>query len=114
LPDPGTPAPPRFLPEYDNLVLSHSDRSRVFNDLGPGGPFPVNTAVGALLVDGFYRANWALGEEDGMATLIIDRFVPHPGEGSDTVDEIAAESAGLLAFLAPDAAERRVEFVPSP
>jgi hypothetical protein len=32
----------------------------------------------------------------------------------DAIDEIAAEATGLLAFVAPDSAERRVEFVPSP
>jgi hypothetical protein len=114
LPDPDTPAPPRFIPEYDNLVLSHADRSRMFNGLGPGAPFPRGRALGALLVDGFYRANWHLAEEAGVATLIIDRFKRQPDEGSDTVDEIIAEAIRLLAFLAPDAAERRVEFVPSP
>jgi Winged helix DNA-binding domain len=114
LPDPDTPAPPRFIPEYDNLVLSHADRSRMFNGLGPGAPFPRGRALGALLVDGFYRANWHLTEEDGIATLIIDRFARQPREGAETIDEIIAEGTRLLALLAPDAAERGVEFVPGP
>jgi hypothetical protein len=114
LPDPDMPAPPRFIPEYDNLVLSHADRSRMFNGLGPGAPFPRGTALGALLVDGFYRANWHLTEEDGIATLIIDRFARQPREGAETVDEIIAEGTRLLALLAPGGAERRVEFVPGP
>ena len=41
LPDPDTPAPVRFLAEYDNVVLSHADRSRVVAEgdhvLLPGG-----------------------------------------------------------------------------
>ena len=114
LPHPDTVAPPRFLPEYDNLVLSHADRSRMFNGLGPGAPFPRGKALGALLVDGFYRANWHLIEEDGVATLIIDRFARQPGEGSETLDEIIAEGTGLLEFISPGSAESRVEFVPSP
>jgi hypothetical protein len=113
LPDPDTPAPPRFLPEYDNLVLSHADRSRMFNGLGPGAPFPRGRALGALLVDGFYRANWVLTEENGVATLTIDRFARQPSDHSDTVDEIADEGARLIAFISPDLAERSVEFVPS-
>jgi hypothetical protein len=59
-------------------------------------------------VDGFYCANWKLTEEDGTATLTIERLVRQPGEDPDAV---AAEGTRLIAFLAPDAPERRVEFV---
>jgi hypothetical protein len=31
-PDSATPAPVRFLPEYDNLPLSHADRRRFYRD----------------------------------------------------------------------------------
>jgi hypothetical protein len=114
LPDPDTRAPPRFLPEYDNLVLSHADRSRMFNGLGPGPPFPRGRAIGTLLVDGFYRANWRVAEDDGVATLTIDRFARQPSDGPDVMDEIAAEGTRLLAFISPDIPEHRLEFVPRP
>lgn len=114
LPDPGTPAPPRLLPEYDNLYLSHADRARVHAGLGPGLPLPKGgRAFGSVLADGFFRAFWQVVEEPGRATITIDRFALAPGEPRDLLDAIAAEAEGLLAFLSP-AAERRVRFDPSP
>ena len=63
LPDPATPAPPRFLPQYDNLFLSHADRMRTFDGTGAAWDVPSRSATGALFVDGFYRAPWLLDGE---------------------------------------------------
>jgi hypothetical protein len=113
LPDPDTPAPPRFLPEYDNVGLSHADRARLFSGLGPGAPLPQGgRAIGTLLVDGFYRANWQIVEDGDAATLTIDRYVPQADDPPGSVEAIAAEGEGLLAFVSPGATERRVRFVP--
>jgi DNA glycosylase AlkZ-like len=110
-----TPAPPRFLPEYDNVLLSHADRSRVLSGLGPCLPFlQGGRGVGTLLVDGFYRANWIVTDEPGGATLTIDRFAPVASDPAGTADAIVAEGTGLLAFLAPDKSDRRVVFAPEP
>jgi winged helix DNA-binding protein len=113
-PDPDAPAAPRFLPEYDNLVLSHADRSRVLDGRGPGAPFPRGRWIGTLLVDGFYRANWKIAEEDGVATLTIDRFTPEASDPAGALDEIVAEGTRLLAFIEPGAGEHEVRFVPPP
>jgi hypothetical protein len=112
LPDPDVPAPPRFLPEYDNLLLSHADRARVLCGLGPGLPHPRGKWIGQLLLDGFFRAYWQITEEDGVATLTVDRFSSAPGDSADAIAEIEAEGERLLCFVAPQAGERRVRFVP--
>jgi hypothetical protein len=111
--DPSTPAPPRFLPEYDNMTLSHEDRSRI---VGPGlaGSFPSGGTVGSLLVDGFVRASWKLTRTREAAKLTIDRFTPQPSDPGDTADEIGREAEALVEFLAPESPERRIDFAAIP
>ena len=65
-PDPDVPAPPRFLPEYDNLLLSHAERSRVIPHRRPV-PLPPGHggSGGTLLVDGRWQADWKISP-DGL------------------------------------------------
>jgi hypothetical protein len=101
-PDPDTPAPARFLPEYDNVLLSHADRTRVI----PGRrsvPLPPGRggSSGTVLIDGFWRATWKIARErGGTVTLRVEPFAELSAEQTAGV---TAEAAGLLAFVAPDA-----------
>ena len=68
LPDPETPAPTRLVPRFDNLVLSHADRSRVLGDVAPSRIVTNNGLVHAtILVDGFVAGTWQL--EHGRVRL---------------------------------------------
>ena len=68
LPDPDTPAPPRLVPRYDNLVLSHADRTRVLGDVPVSRIVTKNALVHAtILVDGFVAGTWQL--EKGRVRL---------------------------------------------
>ncbi|WP_340686478.1 winged helix DNA-binding domain-containing protein [Amycolatopsis coloradensis] len=95
-PDPETPAPPRFLPEYDNVLLSHADRARVIPD-GRRVPLPPGNGGrrGTLLVDGEFLAIWAIKG----AILTIESRKPLRDQ-----DSIAEEGARLLEFVAPGSA----------
>ncbi len=66
-PDPDTPAPPRFLPEFDNLLLSHADRTRLVPADLKGRTWTGNQAHCVLLVDGLVAGLWRLA--DGTLTL---------------------------------------------
>src|SRR5205085_2411846 len=60
-PDPATPAPPRFLPEYDNLLLSHADRSRFIADgWRAQAPDPARPVHGSVLDEGLLCATWRI------------------------------------------------------
>jgi hypothetical protein len=95
------PAPARFLPEYDNIVLSHDDRSRITTS------WPLDTTLtrGSLLVDGFVAGAWTVKRERRAATLLIDAF---RDLSAHERAEVEVEADALLAFIAADAAERTV------
>lgn len=102
-PDPGLPVAPRFLPEYDNLLLSHADRTR-FNPTGRRVPLPPGNGGrrGTLLVDGEWRATWKITLGDA-AVLDIESF-----QELGPPDPIIEEGLRLLAFVAPEVVERTV------
>jgi Winged helix DNA-binding domain len=111
-PDPGVPAPVRFLGEYDNVLLGHADRRRIVPEdfpwdamLAPG------RFVNNLLVDGTLRATWWIEREGRRgATLGIRPF----RELSATErEEVVAEGRRMLDFAAADATARDVRFEPA-
>jgi Winged helix DNA-binding domain len=105
-PDPDTPAPPRFLPEYDNLLLSHADRGRV---MAAGRQVPLSPGnggrMGTVHIDGFFEATWKLARAGDAATLSIEPF-----ERLSKKDAVAVieEGSRLLAFAASDLDARDV------
>ncbi|HEV8669230.1 MAG TPA: winged helix DNA-binding domain-containing protein [Candidatus Limnocylindria bacterium] len=101
LPDSDTPAPPRFLPQYDNVFLSHEERSRIVrDDLRWSQRSVMEGRFGTVLVDGFIGATWKIAHEGGRATLCVESALPL---GRRDLDAVAAEGMRLLAFTDPDA-----------
>lgn len=107
-PDLDLAAPVRFLPEYDNLLLSHADRTRVIPDRRPV-PLPPGEGAraGTVLVDGELRATWRLVRQDATATLHV---VADPPPSSTEEADTAEEGMRLLELLAPAADQHEVIF----
>ena len=96
-PSEDTPAPPRFLPEYDNLLLSYNDRTRVI----PGNrPVPLppgsGATVGTFLLDGMWQGTWQIRDR----TLRIQPFTKLRRVDRDA---LLTEAAQLCVFVAPQA-----------
>ena len=98
LPDPETPAPPRFLPQYDNVFLGHEDRSRIVRDDFRRSPW-IEGNFGTVLVDGFIGAIWKIVRKGGTATLLIEPVAPLARRD---MDEVEPEGERLLAFTDPE------------
>lgn len=97
-PDADTPAPPRFLPEFDNLLLSHADRRRVVPEEYRPRIWRGNQAYRTLLVDGYVAGIWQLTEVPETTTLTVQAFGTLTGAQREAV---AAEGERMLAALTP-------------
>ncbi|WP_242902472.1 winged helix DNA-binding domain-containing protein [Actinomadura terrae] len=97
------PAPVRFLPEFDNLVLAHADRRRVISDADRPSLTSKNLRVRSVFLwDGFARGIWEMVYKRKVATMTLRPFEPLP---SEAVESLATEGHSLLRFAEPDATE---------
>ncbi|WP_412541793.1 winged helix DNA-binding domain-containing protein [Longispora sp. K20-0274] len=102
LPDPDLPVRPRLVAAFDNLILSHADRSRILSDDHRQRIFTVNGQIPAtVLIDGFVAGTWKLAD----GGLVIDTFGKLRAADKEALE---AEGAGLLGFA--EAGTTKVEF----
>ncbi len=98
-PDQDTPAPVRFLPEYDNVVLGFADRGRIISPehqvlLGSG-----NGYAPAFLLDGRVRGRWTVGTTGAAPGITV---TPFTALGESERQAVHDEAGRLLRFHRPD------------
>lgn len=92
-----TPAPVRFLPQYDNVTLGHADRSRIVPPEVLARPYPT-LWVGSFLVDGLVSGLWRIDHRSSPVRMELEVMRP---VSPASRDELVAEAERLLAFLRP-------------
>jgi len=107
-PEGDAPAPPRFLPVFDNVLLAHADRTRIVAAEHLHALFATAAlTAGPVPVDGFVAATWTIVGAGAAARLVIDPLVPF---SASEYSALAQEGAQLLTFFAPDADPGAIEF----
>jgi hypothetical protein len=110
LPDPETPAPVRFMAEFDNLMIGYADRTRVLSEDHRRKVFTINGIVkGTVLYDGFVVATWKATVTRKAARLTIQPLERLPRASRP---KIVAEGNLLLDFLAPAIESREFDWAP--
>jgi hypothetical protein len=97
-PDPGTAAPVRFLPAFDNAILGYQARNRIIDDAHRGLSVAGERVV---LVDGRVAATWTVNAD----TVVITPLYPLPKAARTAVSE---EAEGLASFLSADIRQVRI------
>jgi len=95
-PNPDVPAPVRLVAPFDNILLSHANRTRVISDehrkrlfSGKNGVIP-----GTVLVDGFVAGTWELVGKGGTSSIRVRAYITLK---RDAHDAVVSEANRLLA-----------------
>ena len=104
-PDPDVPAPVRFLPQFDNVLLGHADRSRLVPPEARA-LYDEEFHWSPVLVDGRLRGVWRLDRKAGRLHVRAPRL------SRSERAELVTEGAALLGLLAPKAADPDVVLSP--
>jgi hypothetical protein len=105
LPDPDVPAPTRFLPEYDNLLLSHADRNRMIDDAQRSRLLVRENLTRGALYDGRVCATWKVQQGKKSATLEVEMITRLTARARSSVE---AEGRRLPDFVADPTAVTEV------
>ncbi|MGH2483200.1 MAG: winged helix DNA-binding domain-containing protein [Candidatus Limnocylindria bacterium] len=108
LPSADTPAPVRFLPTWDAILLVHARRTLVLPEAYRPLVFNTKTphSVGTFLVDGSVAGSWRAERSGDRATLFYTPFERLPAAAER---EIRDEGAGLVRFTEPTSPSFAVE-----
>lgn len=100
-PAPDVPAPARFLPKWDNLLLAYQDRTRVLPAAHRKTVIRINGDVlPTFLLDGVVAGAWEVGRRRAEATLRLSPFLSLQAADQRALTE---EGERLLRFIEPDA-----------
>ncbi|MEX1031467.1 MAG: winged helix DNA-binding domain-containing protein [Paenibacillaceae bacterium] len=105
LPDADTPVPVRFLAEYDNMLLSYKDRTRIIAEEYRKRTFTVNGIIkSTILVDGFVQGVWDRASEKLSNPCYRNFYTIVAARKRRT-------NAKLLEFAAADTSVRNIQFL---
>jgi hypothetical protein len=101
-------APPRFLPVFDNALLSHADRRRIVSETHRKTLFGTAALLeGSVLIDGFVGAKWKISQDAARAVLTIAPLLRLRNSDRAAISE---EGTRLLAFAFPAFREQEIQF----
>jgi hypothetical protein len=109
LPDADIPAPPRFLPAFDNLIVAYANRTRLMTNATRKRICVGAMVAPTILIDGQVAGTWKIPATGDRATLIIEPFITLRRADREA---LADEGVRLLAFAAPSSTPHDVRLQP--